>query len=241
MSAKRKMLLTGAGGGLGRSIATLLLSSDWRIVGLGRDPARSEFSQKEFTQATIDLADLAHLPEQLRLVASEHGDIDSVVCAAGVGRFGSLEEFSYEQIRELIDINLTSQLYVVRAFLPLLKRRGRGDVVLIGSEAALAGGARGAVYSATKFALRGFCQSLRQESAAAGIRVTLINPGMVRTGFFDQLDFEPGEDPTHAIVPEDIAVAVKMVLSARPETVFDEINLSPLKKVVRRKHRAPLP
>ena len=165
----------------------------------------------------------------------------AVVCAAGVGRFGSLEEFSYEQIRELIDINLTSQLYVVRAFLPLLKRRGRGDVVLIGSEAALAGGARGAVYSATKFALRGFCQSLRQESAAAGIRVTLINPGMVRTGFFDQLDFEPGEDPTHAIVPEDIAVAVKMVLSARPETVFDEINLSPLKKVVRRKHRAPLP
>ncbi len=241
MSAKRKMLLTGAGGGIGRSIATLLLSSDWRIVGLGRDPVRSEFSQKEFTQATIDLSDLAHLPERLRLVASEHGDIDSVVCAAGVGRFGSLEEFSYEQIRELIDINLTSQLYVVRAFLPLLKRRGRGDVVLIGSEAALAGGARGAVYSATKFALRGFCQSLRQESAAAGIRVTLINPGMVRTGFFDQLDFEPGEDRTHAIVPEDIAIAVKMVLSARPETVFDEINLSPLKKVVRRKHRAPLP
>lgn len=241
MSAKRKMLLTGAGGGIGRSIATLLLSSDWRIVGVGRDPARPGFSQKEFSQATIDLSDLEHLPEQLRLLASEHEDIDSVVCAAGVGRFGSLEEFSYQQIRELIDINLTSQLYVVRAFLPLLKRRGRGDVVLIGSEAALAGGARGAVYSATKFALRGFCQSLRQESAAAGIRVTLINPGMVRTEFFDQLDFEPGEDLAHAIVPEDIAVAVKMVLSARAETVFDEINLSPLKKVVRRKHRAPLP
>jgi 3-hydroxy acid dehydrogenase/malonic semialdehyde reductase len=241
MSAKRKMLLTGASGGIGRSIATLLLSSDWRIVGVGRDPARPGFSQKEFSQATIDLSDLEHLPEQLRLLASEHEDIDSVVCAAGVGRFGSLEEFSYQQIRELIDINLTSQLYVVRAFLPLLKRRGRGDVVLIGSEAALAGGARGAVYSATKFALRGFCQSLRQESAAAGIRVTLINPGMVRTEFFDQLDFEPGEDLAHAIVPEDIAVAVKMVLSARAETVFDEINLSPLKKVVRRKHRAPKP
>ena len=235
------MLLTGAGGGIGRSIAALLLSSDWRIVGVGRDPARPGFGQKEFSQATIDLSDLEHLPEQLRLLASEHEDIDSVVCAAGVGRFGSLEEFSYQQIRELIDINLTSQLYVVRAFLPLLKRRGRGDVVLIGSEAALAGGARGAVYSATKFALRGFCQSLRQESAAAGIRVTLINPGMVRTEFFDQLDFEPGEDLAHAIVPEDIAVAVKMVLSARAETVFDEINLSPLKKVVRRKHRAPKP
>lgn len=241
MSAKRKMLLTGAGGGIGRSIAALLLSSDWRIVGVGRDPAGSGFGQKEFSQATIDLSDLEHLPEQLRLLASEHEDIDSVVCAAGVGRFGSLEEFSYQQIRELIDINLTSQLYVVRAFLPLLKRRGRGDVVLIGSEAALAGGARGAVYSATKFALRGFCQSLRQESAAAGIRVTLINPGMVRTDFFDQLDFEPGEDLAHAIVPEDIAVAVKMVLSARAETVFDEINLSPLKKVVRRKHKAPKP
>jgi len=241
MSVKRKILLAGAGGGIGRSIAALLLSSDWRIVGLGRDLVRPEFSQKDFAQATIDLSDLEHLPEQLGLVASEHGDIDGVVCAAGVGRFGSLEEFSYAQIRELIDINLTSQVYVARAFLPLLKRRGGGDVVLIGSEAALAGGARGAVYSATKFALRGFCQSLRQESAAAGVRVTLINPGMVRTGFFDQLDFEPGEDLANAIVPEDIAIAVKMVLSARPETVFDEINLSPLKKVVRRKNRVSLP
>ena len=79
MSAKRKMLLTGAGGGIGRSIATLLLSSDWRIVGVGRDPARPGFSQKDFAQATIDLSDLEHLPEQLGLVASEHGDIDGIV------------------------------------------------------------------------------------------------------------------------------------------------------------------
>ena len=85
-------------------------------------------------------------------------------------------------------------------------------MVLIGSEAALAGGARGAVYSATKFALRGFCQSLRQESAAAGIRVTLINPGMVRTDFFDQLDFEPGEDLAHAIVVSSCVISSTSIL-----------------------------
>ena len=70
MSVKRKILLAGAGGGIGRSIATLLLSSDWRIVGLGRDLVRPEFSQKDFAQATIDLSDLEHLPEKLGLVAS---------------------------------------------------------------------------------------------------------------------------------------------------------------------------
>ena len=65
--------------------------------------------------------------------------------------------------------------------------------------------------------------------------MTIIHPGMVRTGFFDDLNFAPGDAADNAIEPQDVAAAVNLVLGARPGTVFDELTLSPLKKVVRAK------
>jgi 3-hydroxy acid dehydrogenase / malonic semialdehyde reductase len=155
------------------------------------------------------------------------------VLNAGQGRFGSLEEFSYRQIREMVELNLLQHIYIARALTPRLKRVGRGDLVFIGSEAALNGGRKGAVYSACKFALRGLAQSLRDECSQSGVRVSLINPGMVDTAFYDDLDFAPGEAPENHLRAEDVAETVAMVLGAHPGTVFDEINLNPLKKVIR--------
>ncbi len=114
-----------------------------------------------------------------------------------------------------------------------MKRQGQGNLVFIGSEAALSGSRKGAVYCATKFALRGFAQSLREECSNSGIRSTIVNPGMVKTGFFDNLSFEPGDAEENYILPQDVADAVLTILSARPGTCFDEINLSPLKKVIK--------
>jgi short-subunit dehydrogenase len=183
----------------------------------------------------LDLAQVSALPDVLSQLAKTYAEVTGLVCCAGRGRFGSLEQFAYRDISELVDLNLTSQIYVVRAFMPVIKRNGGGDVVLMGSEAALSGGRYGAVYSATKFAVRGFAQALRHECAAANVRITVINPGMVRTGFFDSLEFEPGADPENFIEPEDVAGAIIGALSARRETVVDEINLSPLKRVVHKK------
>ena len=123
---------------------------------------------------------------------------------------------------------------------PAMKRRKRGDLIFIGSEAALSGGRKGAVYAAAKFALRGLAQSLRQECAGSGVRVALVNPGMTRTAFFDGLDFGPGEQSGHAILAEDVAEVVSSVLAMRPGTVIDEVNLSPLQKVVRFRKRKAL-
>ncbi len=181
----------------------------------------------------MDLSDLDELPARLDALIKKDSVIDGLICCAGSGRFGSLEEFSPPQIRKLLDLNLTSQLYLVRAVLPGMKQRGSGNIVFMGSEAALAGGKRGAVYSAAKFGLRGLAQALRQECAASGLRVSIINPGMVQTEFFNELDFHPGEAPDNYILPDDVALAVQMILEARQGTVFDEINLSPQKKVIR--------
>ncbi len=229
----RTIVVTGASSGIGRAIAMLLLEQGHRVIGIARDFSKSPYDAALFTAIATDLSDLEKLPAWLDTLASEHGSIDGVICCAGKGRFGSLEEFSYKQIRSLLEINLTSQIYLVRALLPGMKQRGRGDIIFMGSEAARAGGKRGAVYSAAKFGLRGLAQSLREECAATGVRVSIINPGMVKTAFFDQLDFRHGEEPDNYIQPEDVARAALTILEAREGTVFDEINLSPQKKVVR--------
>ena len=227
----RTILVTGASRGIGRAVCGHVLAAGWRVVGLARQ--FDEFPDNPaFTPVNIDLSDLDGLPGRLRVIAKTHGDIDGVVCNAGKGVFGSLEEFSPRQIRDLIDLNLTSQLLLIREFLPVLKRRKRGDIVLMGSEAALAGGKRGAVYSATKFALRGTAQALREECAASGVRVGVINPGMVFTDFFSTLNFQPGPHPDNHLLADDVARAVLLMLSARQGAAIDEINLSPQKHVI---------
>lgn len=230
-ATSRNVLITGASGGIGGAICKALLIGGHRVVGIARRTDRLP-DHPAFTPETLNLADLDALPQQLNELNKRH-PVDALVLCAGIGRFGALEEFSYEQIRSLIDINFTSQAFAARAFLPQMKRRPFSDVIIIGSEAALSGGRRGAVYCASKFALKGLAEALRDECAKSGVRVTMINPGMVNTGFFEDLSFSPGEAPENYVEPEDVAAAVDLVLKTRPGTVFDEINLSPLKKVVR--------
>jgi NADP-dependent 3-hydroxy acid dehydrogenase YdfG len=229
----KHIIVSGASSGIGRAISTRLLEQGYRVTGLARDFSKFPCDNSRFTPVCMDLADLDELPAKLDALIKKDAAIDGLVCCAGSGRFGSLEEFSPAQIRKLLDLNLTSQLYLVRALLPGMKQRGTGNIVFMGSEAALAGGKRGAVYSAAKFGLRGLAQALRQECAASGLRVSIINPGMVQTAFFNELDFRPGEAADNYILPEDVAAAVQLILEAREGTVFDEINLSPQKKVIR--------
>lgn len=227
----RTILVTGASAGIGQAICRRLLDDGDGVVGIARDFTKAGLEHKRFTPVQLDLETVDRLAEQLPALVADHADVDGLVCNAGRGRFGELEQFSYGQIRGLMDLNFTSHAFLVRSFLPQLKR-GSGDVVFTGSEAALRGTRRGAVYCASKFALRGFAQALREECSRSGVRVGIINPGMVDTAFFDDLEFRPGPDPTNLVLPEDVAAAVAMVLHARPGTVYDEINLSPLKRVI---------
>ncbi|MGH8498719.1 MAG: SDR family oxidoreductase [Methylococcales bacterium] len=234
---KRTVLVTGASSGIGQAVARGLLSKGHMVIGISRSVEGSVFENDRFKGLRIDLSDLENLPELLSEILKSHPEIDSAVLCAGVGRFACLEEFSFNQIRELMDLNFTSQAFIARSLLPHFKRKQRGDLIFIGSEAALNGSRKGTIYCAGKFALRGFTQALRDECGKSGVRVTLINPGMVKTAFFEELDFTYGESPRNAIEAADIAELVCSIFDLRQETVVDEINLSPLSKVIRFKSR----
>lgn len=230
---RRSFLITGASRGLGAAIARRLLAEGARVIGIGRDFSAWTELPDGLEVLEWDLADLDRLPDRLKSLCATHADIDGVICNAGAGRFGALEQFSPAQIRQGIDLNLTQHVLVARALLPVLKRRDFADLLFMGSESALRGGRNGALYSACKFALRGLAQSLRLDCAASGVRIGIVNPGMVATDFFEHQNFRPGDAPDTHIRPDDVAAAVVTVLSAPPGTVIDEIDLSPLKKLIR--------
>ncbi len=230
-----KALVTGVTSGIGAAVAARLVALGYRVVGVARSARAGD--RVPYLPVTLDLADLDALPERLESLAREHADTELLVLAAGRGELGSLEELSYAGIRSLVELNLIAQVFLCRAFVPGMKRRGGGQVVIIGSEAALQGRRSGTAYCASKFGLRGFAQALRDEGAKSGLRVTMIHPGMVQTPFFDALDIEPGPDPEHSLVAEDVAEAVVLAVQARPTAVIDEIVLSPLTRVVRKKER----
>lgn len=230
---KRTVLVTGASSGIGRAIARKLLQQGHHVIGVSRDSGKFTRTMANFSPVQLDLSVLKALPEQLRELEQNFPDIDTIVFSAGKGQFGSMEEFSYHQIEALLALNFTSQVFLTRAFLPSLKRKARSDLIYIGSEAALKGSRKGAMYCAGKFALRGFTQALREECGKSNVRVCLINPGMVRSAFFDELAFEPGDDDSNALLPEDVAEAVAYVLYSRARMQVDEINLNPLNKVVK--------
>ena len=230
----RTLLVTGVSSGIGRAVTGRLLMAGAGVVGVARRAAEVALGEG-FFPVPLDLAETEALPARLVELSRRFPAIDGVVLSAGYGDFGSIEEFSPQRIRRLVEVNLLSNLYLCRHFVPGFKQRRRGDIVVIGSEAALQGGRYGVVYSATKFALRGMVQVLRHECAPRGVRVSLVNPGMTATPFYDGLTFEPGSESGQHLTAEDVADAVLWILEARPGCQVDEINLSPLVRVVRRK------
>ena len=204
MIKERKVLVTGSSDGIGRSITLSLLKSGAKVIGLARDHSKFNPETKNYIKYNIDFSNEEILLNTISKIIKDHKDLDCLVSNAGFGKFGTLETFSTKEINDFIFTNLTSHMILTNKILPHLKKIRKGNIIFIGSESALKGGKNGSLYSAAKFGLRGFSQSIREESCSKNIHVSLINPGMVRTSFFNNLDFMPGEDKSNAIEPDDI-------------------------------------
>jgi len=235
----RTILVTGHSKGIGLAITDALLLSGHTVIGA----SRTTIDERErLEQHTTDLSDAnavelfaKSLNKAMRTSSANSHSIDAIICNAGSGEFGALENFSATQIQQNIQLNLVTPLVLLKTLLPGMKQHSRSDIIFIASESALQGGRFGSVYSAAKFGIRGAAQALRFECAATNCHVGLVNPGMVRTGFFDELNFEPGDASQNALQANDVAQAVMSILNAPNNAVIEEINISPLQHVVKKK------
>ena len=227
------VLVTGSSSGIGYEITLKLLDLGAKVIGIARNHDRSKLENKNYTTYKCDVSAHQKLEILLKQILKKHPQINCFISNAGYGDFGPLENFSTLQIKSFIATNLTSHMVITKLLLPHFKRIKMGDIIFIGSEAGLLGTQNGSLYCAAKFGLRGFSEALSKDVAKKNIRVSIINPGMVRTDFFENLNFEPGSNEGNAVCIKDISSTVEYILNLSRNTIVNEINLSPSKKAIK--------
>jgi 3-hydroxy acid dehydrogenase / malonic semialdehyde reductase len=230
-------LVTGASSGIGLATTQKLIHAGHHVIGMARDFSSVPDLGTRFFPHPIDLSQLEQLPAHIEGIATHLSNLHGLILCAGQGRFGALENVSWDQIHYLIQLNLTSPLFLIKALIPYLKQQPHSDIILMGSEAALEGSKQGTLYCASKFGLRGAAQSLRKEYVQHNIRITLINPGPVNTPFFDHLHFLPEQQRDYALDATDIAETIINTLNLPSHVVIEEINIQPLKRAFRTKNK----
>lgn len=179
--AGKRVLLTGATGGLGRTIAADLSSAGARLLLSARSVEALETLATRLPGGPHEIlpADLSGIGAAGDL-ADAAGAVDVLVANAALPATGRLTELSEEQVARMLRVNLESPVLLARALLPGMLERGRGKLVLIGSLAGKAGSPRSSVYNATKFGLRGFAFGLGADLEDTPVSITVVAPGFVR-------------------------------------------------------------
>lgn len=181
--APRVALVTGASSGFGRVIAAELAAAGWRVHGASRRAMSGAGAGTGFEPLAMDVDDDASVEAGVAAVLAREGRLDAVVCNAGMGIAGPIEETATEEAKRQFETNFFGVHRVCRAALPHLRARPRAHIVVIGSIAGVFGIPFQGFYSASKFALEGYCESLRIELRPTPVRVTIVEPGDFATGF----------------------------------------------------------
>lgn len=223
-----KILITGTSKGIGKALSEKLLTENHEIISISRQ--KPDFQQDNYQHYNIDLNKPDQLTNTIKDISKTNKDIDYIILNAGFGIFKEIDQFSVKEIQNIINVNLTSNLIITNQLVKNLRKRKNAKIIIIGSESGLTGQKKGSIYCASKFALRGFAQSLQKELNNSDIQVNLINPGAINSDFFTNLNFKPAEDFACKIEVEQIVDLISYVLKQRNNFYFEEINLKQLKK-----------
>jgi short-subunit dehydrogenase len=222
--AGRTVLLTGATGGLGHAIARRLRAEGCELVLTGRrtDVLAPLAAETAARSLAVDLTDA----DAVQRLAGECAEVDVLVSNAGLPGTGQLTSFSVAQLDRALAVNLRAPMVLARELAVRMVERGSGHLVFMSSLAGKVGPPRGSVYSATKFGLRGFAQSLREDLRTSGVGVSAIFPGFVRdAGMFHDTGTKlpPG---LGTVAPDAVAEAVVRAIERnRGEIVVAPVSL----------------
>jgi NAD(P)-dependent dehydrogenase (short-subunit alcohol dehydrogenase family) len=225
--------VTGASSGIGKACAEKLAALGFLVYGTSRRP---EFHSAHFHSLRMDVTDDESVKGAVQDVLGRHQRIDCVINNAGFGLGGSIEDTSIAEASRQFDTNLFGAMRVCRSVLPVMRQQRSGLIINISSLGGLFGLPFQGIYSASKFALEGFSESLRLETRQYGIRVVLVEPGDVKTAItknrvlaaachegssytesFSRTLAVIEKEEAGGIPPEEIAARVaRIVISPRP-------------------------
>jgi short-subunit dehydrogenase len=208
-------LVTGASSGIGAAIARALADAGATVALIARRGDRlaevaATLAPGRHATFVCDVRDRAAIDATIAAVHERVGPVDVLVNNAGIGRYVAFVDTDADETAAILETNLLAALHFTRALLPAMLTRRRGHVVNVASIAGRIGSRNHAVYCASKFALAGLSESLVYELTGSGVGVTLVNPGIIATPFFDHASFAsfPAAARRRAIAPEAVATAV---------------------------------
>ncbi|MBC7425989.1 MAG: SDR family oxidoreductase [Bacteroidia bacterium] len=216
----KSAIVTGVSKGIGKALVNMLLEEGAFVFGLGRN--NNNFNHQNYYFMECDVRNHEQVQSNFDEILIKTGNkIDILVNNAGLGYFGNVEDLPLNEWDEMMQTNVNGMFYCTRNAVPAMKSQQSGHIINIASTAALEGMPMVSGYCATKWAVKGFSESLWRELREEKIKVTCIYPGSVKTDFFRN---SPGVKPhDYMLMPEDIAGMIIYALKTPPN--FHQVNL----------------
>lgn len=227
------ILVTGAARGLGAAICRILSEEGVIIVATDVNAPLLEETVADILAAggkvasyAMNVTDENSVEDTLQSVMEEHGRIDAVINNAGIDYTKSIEELSYDEWRQVIEVNLTGPFIVTKAVYPYMKKQGSGHIINITSTACKRAWPNASAYHASKWGLTGLSHAIHSEARKDKIKITALVAGGMQTPFL--LDRFPDIDTNLLQNPENVAESIRYVLCQPSESVIPELMVIPM-------------
>ena len=213
-------LVTGSSSGIGFETCLALAKDGYQTFASMRDVKKSEklkqIAKKEKLPITIlelDVDNEESIVSAVKKIMKDSNRIDVLVNNAGYGQFGCLEDLSVDEFKKQFETNLFSIVRIIQEIAPIMRKQASGIIVNISSLAGRMGLPGSPAYISSKFALEGLTECLRYELGMFGIKITLIEPGVVKTNFFNSMRIpESKKDPTYKQITENMLAGLKLMV-----------------------------
>jgi NAD(P)-dependent dehydrogenase (short-subunit alcohol dehydrogenase family) len=221
-------LVTGASRGFGRELTEQLLARGHRVAATLRRPQRlDDLAGRHRDRLWVRALDVTDTAQMRSVVAEAFTDlqrVDVVVSNAGFGVFGAAEDLTDEQVEAMIATNLTASIQLARAVIPYLRAQGGGCLLQLSSMGGHIGFPAFSMYHATKWGIEGFYESLATEVEPFGIRTTLVEPGMIRSTFYQAATHVPVSPPYRGTPAERAPIPLEQMPGDQAKVVAAMID-----------------
>jgi NADP-dependent 3-hydroxy acid dehydrogenase YdfG len=223
-------IVTGASSGLGAAVSVVLTLKGCHVFGIARSRDKLEIIRNQigilFTPVSLDITSQTAVSAWAEDTITGTHQPDILINNAGVGYFAGVDELSSDKWHQMVQTNLDGVFYMTRKVVSMIKAKGTSShIINIGSILGKTANAKQSAYSATKYAIRGFSEALFKELRYDGIKITCLNPGSIKTGFFRESGIHSHDN---MMSPDAVAQTVIHVLETPENVLISDVTLRPL-------------